>query len=68
MRYVTSAGEEGVGQRRKFLLWVPLFCILCKERCDNFVCDWIESDKGWKHEVKYFRHCYPSRNGFVFKK
>jgi hypothetical protein len=36
----------------KIMLWMLPFCIPCKERCDNFVYDCIESDEGWK-EVEY---------------
>jgi hypothetical protein len=51
--YVASAGVEGVGRRMKIMLWVPPFCVPCKERCGNFVCDCIETDEGWKDEVEY---------------
>jgi hypothetical protein len=39
--YVASVGVEGVGQRKKTMSWVLPFCVPCKERCDNFVCDCI---------------------------
>jgi hypothetical protein len=51
--YATSAGVEGVGERMEIFFWVPPFCVPCKERCDNVVCDCIESDEGWKDEVEY---------------
>jgi hypothetical protein len=51
--YVASAGVEEVGQRLKITLWVPPFCVPCKERFDNFVYDFIESDERLKDEVEY---------------